>query len=139
MPEQDVVAALDLMAKDYLPGFMGIRFIAAGDGWLEAELPVKKHLMAPNGYLHAGTVVTLADSCCGIGCARALPDGAQGFTTIELKSNFLGTTRDGVISCRAEAKHLGRSTQLWSAEVKNKATGKTIAAFSCTQMVLWPK
>lgn len=123
----------------YLPGLLGIRFTGAGDGWVEAELAVRKELMAPNGYLHAGSVVTLADTCCGVACMRALPEGAEGFTTIELKSNFLGTALDGVIECRASAQHLGRTTQLWDATVKRRDTGKAIALFRCTQMVLWPK
>ncbi|HNS87756.1 MAG TPA: PaaI family thioesterase, partial [Parvularculaceae bacterium] len=110
-----------------------------GDGFVEAELAVRKALMAPNGYLHAASVIGLADSACGYGCVRALPDGAVGFTTVELKSNFLGTAREGVIECRAEAAHLGRTTQLWDATVKNRQTGKTIALFRCTQLILWPK
>ncbi len=133
------LAALNASMAAYLPGLVGIVFTAAGDGWLEAELAVRKDLMAPNGYLHAGTIVTLADSCCGVGCVRALPDGAKGFTTIELKSNFLGTALEGVIACRAEARHRGRTTQLWDAEVRDKSSGKIIAHFRCTQLVLWPK
>ena len=124
------------VGADYLPGLLGLHFTGFGDGWVEAEVAIRKALMAPNGFLHAGTVVTLADTACGYGCVRALPDGAKGFTTIELKSNFLGTAKDGVIECRAEAKHLGRTTQLWDATVKHRETGKTIALFRCTQMVL---
>ncbi len=129
----------DEIGKEFLPGLIGITFKDFGERWVEAELTVRKALMAPNGFLHAGTVVTFADTCCGYGCLRALPEGASGFTTIELKSNFLGTARDGVIECRAEAVHLGRTTQLWDATVKHRDTGKTIALFRCTQMVLWPK
>ncbi|WP_375200906.1 PaaI family thioesterase [Hyphococcus sp.] len=124
---------------EYLPGLLGLEFTGFGDGWVEAEVAVRKALMAPNGFLHAASVVGLADSACGYGCVRALPNGAAGFTTIELKSNFLGTARDGVIECRAEAKHLGKTTQLWDATVKHRDTGKVIAMFRCTQMVLWPK
>ncbi|MEK7265749.1 MAG: PaaI family thioesterase [Pseudomonadota bacterium] len=133
------IASLNEIFKNYLPGLIGMRFTAAGDRWIEAELTVCKQVMAPNGYLHAGTVVSLADTCCGAACVRALPSGAKGFTTIELKSNFLGTLLEGVIFCRTEAKHLGRTTQLWDAEVSDKASGKTIALFRCTQMVIWPK
>ena len=125
--------------EGYLPGLIGIHFVKVGDGLVEAELPVRKELMAPNGFLHAGTVITLADTSCGYGCLQALPEGAAGFTTVELKSNFLGTARDGVIECRAEAKHLGRMTQLWDATVTHRDTGKVMALFRCTQMVLWPK
>ena len=104
----------------------------------EMELAVGTQHMAPNGFLHAGAVVSLADTACGNGCFRHLPEGAAAFTTIELKSNFLGTAREGVIRARAEAEHLGRTTQVWSATVTHVETGRTIALFRCTQMVLWP-
>jgi len=98
---------------------------------------VRKALMAPNGYLHAGTVVTLADTSAGYGCVANLPPGATGFTTIELKSNHLGTARDGTIECRATAAHLGKTTQVWDSIVTHRETGRTIALFRCTQMVLY--
>lgn len=125
--------------EGYLPGLLGLKILEFGDGFAAAELAVRKQLMAPNGFLHAGSVVTLADTVCGYGCVKALPEGAVGFTTVELKANFLGTAREGVIECRAEARHLGRTTQLWDATVKHRDAGKTIALFRCTQMVLWPK
>lgn len=125
--------------SDFLPGLVGLRVLAAGEGWIEGEITVRRALMAPNGFLHAASVIALADTLCGYGCVRALPDGATGFTTIELKSNFLGTARDGVIAARSDAHHLGRTTQIWDAEVTHRETGKKIALFRCTQMVLWPK
>lgn len=124
---------------DHLPGYLGIEVTDGGDGWLEADLPVRPELMAPNGFLHAGTVVTLADTVCGYGCVMALPEGAQGFTTIELKSNFQGTAREGIIAARADLLHRGRTTQVWDAAVTHKDNGKTIAHFRCTQMILYPK
>jgi uncharacterized protein (TIGR00369 family) len=139
MTDPDVAKHLNEMSRAFLPGLLSVRFTGAGENWIEAELDVRTELMAPNGYLHARTVVTLADTCCGVGCARALPEGASGFTTIELKSNFLGTTKEGSIACHAAAQHLGRTTQLWDATVTNKNNGRTIALFRCTQLVLWPK
>lgn len=121
-----------------LPGHFGIEVSQVGDGELRASLRVRPDLLAPNGYLHAGTVVTLADTSCGYGCFANLPDGASGFTTIELKSNHLGTARDGVIECTARAAHRGRNTQVWDAVVTHRETGRTIALFRCTQMVLYP-
>ncbi len=139
LASDEVAQSLTQVGKGFLPGLLGVEFTGAGEGWVEARLTVRGELMAPNGFLHAGTVITLSDTCCGYGCVRALPAGASGFTTVELKTNFLGTAREGVIACRAEALHLGRTTQLWDARVWNLATGKTMALFRCTQMVLWPK
>jgi uncharacterized protein (TIGR00369 family) len=123
----------------HLPGLLGVHILDIGQGFLRAELPVRKELFAPNGFLHAGSVVTLADTGCGYACVAHLPDGASGFTTVELKSNHLGTARDGVIEAEVKAAHLGRTTQVWDAIVSHRETGKTIALFRCTQMVLWPK
>jgi 1,4-dihydroxy-2-naphthoyl-CoA hydrolase len=120
----------------HLPGLLGIRVLAAGQGFLQAELAVRQDLMAPNGFLHAGTVVTLADTACGYACVAHIPPTAKGFTTIELKSNHLGTALEGVIEVDARAVHLGRTTHVWDATVKHRDTGKTIALFRCTQMVL---
>ena len=135
----EFIAGLNAVGDGHLPGLIGVTFTDAGEGFAVAELAVRKELMAPNGFLHAASVVALADTACGYGCMRSLPEGASGFTTIELKSNFMGTARDGVVETRAEAKHLGRTTQLWDAEVIHRDTGKTIAHFRCTQLVLWPK
>jgi 1,4-dihydroxy-2-naphthoyl-CoA hydrolase len=95
--------------------------------------------MAPNGFLHAGTVVTLADTLAGYGCKANLPSGAVGFTTIELKSNHLGTALEGTIVGSAKPVHLGKTTQVWDATVTRKETGKTIALFRCTQLILYGK
>jgi uncharacterized protein (TIGR00369 family) len=130
---------LNERGKGALPGHLGIVITKTAPGEMQASLAVKPHLMAPNGYLHAGTVVTLADTACGYGCISSLPAGATGFTTIELKSNFLGTAREGTIDCIAKATHLGRTTQLWDAVVTHRDTGKTIALFRCTQLLIYPK
>ena len=138
-PMISTAEALNALGEKCLPGLLGLNFTGAGEGWIEAELKVRQELMAPNGFLHAATIIALADTSCGYGCVRALPAGASGFTTVELKTNFLGTALSGAITCRAEAKHLGRTSQLWDAEVRHRETGKVISLFRCTQLVLWPK
>ena len=121
-----------------LPGHLGIVVLEVGEQ-VRLALPVGPIVMAPNGYLHAGAVVTLADTASGYGCTSSLPEGATGFTTIELKSNHLGTARDGTIECIAKAVHRGRTTQVWDAVVTHRETGKTLALFRCTQMILYGK
>ena len=122
-----------------LPGYLGIVIVQVGPSMVKAELPVRTELMAPNGFLHAGSIVTLADTSAGYGCVAHLPEGASGFTTVELKSNHLGTARDGTVECVATAVHLGKTTQVWDAVVTHRESGRTLALFRCTQMVLYPK
>ncbi|MDH4190051.1 MAG: PaaI family thioesterase [Betaproteobacteria bacterium] len=127
------------LSAGHLPGHLGIVIVEVRPGVMRSELELRRALMAPNGFLHAGSVVTLADTSAGYGCVANLPQGASGFTTIELKSNHLGTARDGFIDCVATAVHLGRSTQVWDAVVTSRASGGTIALFRCTQMVLYAR
>ena len=122
-----------------LPGLLGMTVTALEENQIEMELPVREAVLEPNGYLHAASIIGLADTASGYGCIAHLPDGAINFTTVELKSNFLGTAMTGTIACVAKPAHLGRNTQVWDAVVTHKDTGKTIALFRCTQMVLWPK
>lgn len=124
---------------DHLPGCLGIVITHVGASEVRAELSVKASLMAPNGFLHAASVIALADTSAGYGCVANLPEGATGFTTIELKSNYLGTATEGTIECIATAAHLGKTTQVWDATVTHRESGKTIALFRCTQMVLYPR
>lgn len=123
----------------HLPGLVGISILSMKPEGVESRLEVGREVMAPNGFLHAASVIALADTSCGYGCVSHLPQGASGFTTIELKANFLGTARDGAILCRATPAHLGRTTQVWDALVIAEGSGMRIALFRCTQMVLWPK
>src|SRR5713226_764650 len=118
---------------------IGIGITHADASELRAEIAVQETHMAPNGYLHAGTVVTLADTCAGYGCIANLPPGATGFTTIELKSNHFGTAKEGTIVGSAKPVHLGKTTQVWDTIVTHRDSGKTIALFRCTQLILYAK
>lgn len=121
----------------FLPGLLGFRVVSIGDDSLVAEIDVRPEIRAPNGYLHAATVVALADTACGCGCLAHLPADAANFTTIELKANFLGTARDGTVACTARPVHLGRNTHVWDATVVRKDDQRAIALFRCTQMILY--
>lgn len=125
--------------KGRFPHLLGITGTHRGERSLDMEMPIRPEHLAPNNFLHAGAIVTLADTAAGFGCLSHLPDGAEGFTTIELKSNFVGTARSGLLKAHARAVHLGRMTHLWDVTVTHAETAKTLALFRCTQMILWPK
>jgi len=127
------------LGKDCLPGLIGIEVLSVEPGELRARMKVTNQICAPNGFLHAASVVALADTACGYATVNNLPRGAKGFTTIELKTNFIGTALKGDVTCVAKLVHKGRSTQVWDAEVNSDESGKKIALFRCSQMILWPK
>lgn len=129
----------DRAAATTLPGLLGLEWLEARRGYVRGRMAIKPHHMAPNGFLHAASVIALADSACGRGAFAARPDGATGFTTIELKTNFLGTAVDGALTVDARLLHGGKLTQVWDAEVRKEGTDKVLALFRCTQMMLYPK
>ena len=118
------------------PGALGVEVVELEPGRSLMRLAIREDHLAPNGYLHAGAVMGLADSACGYGCVASLPEGARNFATIEAKTNFMGTALDGVIECEARMVHGGRTTQVWDADVR--VDHRTLALFRCTQLILYP-
>jgi uncharacterized protein (TIGR00369 family) len=121
------------------PGYVGIEVLEVMPGRVEMRLAIRPEHHAPNGYLHAGVVVTLADTAAGYGTMASKPEAATSFTTIELKSNFFGTLTDGALACTSTLMHGGRTTQVWDSVVRDERTGKTLAMFRCTQLLIYPR
>lgn len=133
------VHELNEFAKNKHPGMCGVEVLSCDADLVTGRLMVSAPLVAGTGFLWAPVVITLADWLCSCGMGPNLPAGAS-FTTIELKVNFLGTVGEGgAIRGRATPVHRGRTTHVWDVEVTNEASGKVIALFRCTQMVLLPR
>lgn len=133
------VEVLNKRAHGHFPAYMGIVTESVEQGVLRMSMQIRNEFIAPNTFLHAGTIVTLADTACGFACMAHLPEGATGFTTIELKTNFLATARSGTMVCEARAVHMGRTTHVWDATVKHLETDRIMAVFRCTQIILHSK
>lgn len=133
------VESLNEGQRDSLAGLMGLEVVSLEEKKLTGRMKITKEHVAVNGFLYAASIIALADTSCGNAAIAHLPEGAENLTTIELKSNHVGTVREGTLLCVATAQHLGKMTQVWDAVVTEETTGKTIALFRCTQMVLWPK
>lgn len=132
------VEKLNAANEGKLPGWLGLEVTNVQDGLVEGRLPVRTELVAHTGYLLAGALLSVADILCAYGVSTVWPEGTSGFTTAEVKCNFVGTAREGAVLCRAKLLHGGRTTQVWDAEMINEATGKLMAAFRCTQIILYP-
>lgn len=136
---ETVADALRQASESTLPGYMGLELIEIRESSALMRCEVQPFHLAPNGYLHAGSVITLADTAAGFGCVGNLPEGATGFTTIELKSNFTGTLLEGSMLAEARMIHGGRTTQVWDVEVSAEDGGRRLAYFRATQMILYPR
>ncbi len=136
----EVVERLNSFGSDRLPGLIGLEILTCTAARVTGRVPISPPLIAGTGFVWAPVVIALADTLCAYGTGEARPKDSQSFTTVELKTNFLGTVAaGGAIYGEATPAHLGRTTQVWDAVVMNEATRKTIALFRCTQLVLYAK
>jgi uncharacterized protein (TIGR00369 family) len=137
MSNRTSIDQLNKANEGKLPGWLGLEITHVSDGRVEGRLPVRPELVAHTGYLLAGAVLSVADILCAYGVSTAWPEGASGFTTAEVKCNFMGTARDGAVICTATLLHGGRTTQVWDASLHDGSSRKLVAAFRCTQIILY--
>jgi uncharacterized protein (TIGR00369 family) len=135
---EERVRRLNEFGRDRLPGLLGLEILSCSAERVTGRIPVTPPLIAGTGFLWAPVVIALADTLCAYGAGETRPPDSRSFTTVELKTNFLGTVgAGGAILGEARPAHLGRTTQVWDAVVTNEASGKAIALFRCTQLVLY--
>jgi len=135
---EEKVASLNEFASSKHPGMVGVEILTCSKEEVTGQFDVTEPVVAGTGYLWAPVVITLADWLCAAGIGEHIDFEQAGFTTVELKTNFLGTAREGErVFGRARPAHLGRTTQVWDVDVMNQTSGKTIALFRCTQMILY--
>jgi uncharacterized protein (TIGR00369 family) len=133
------VTAEEINAKiqGRLAGGLGVTLLSISAREVVSRLVVRDDLLNTMGSLHAAVMVAIADTSCGAGCLANLPEGSS-FTTLELKTSFVQSTRAGAIRCVARQRHAGKTTQLWEATVFDEESGKELAFFACTELIRGP-
>jgi 1,4-dihydroxy-2-naphthoyl-CoA hydrolase len=136
---EERVTSLNEFTRDKHPGLVGIEVLSCEADEVIGHFEVVPSLVAGTGFLWAPVIITLADWLCAAGTPLNIPEGADAsFTTVELKTNFIGSAVEGeVVLGRAVPAHVGRTTQVWDVEVRNQTRDRVIALFRCTQMILY--
>lgn len=124
----------------YIPIPFGVMLqmepLELGQSVLRAKMVVRPEMCNPMRTLHGGAIMALADTLGAMGAYRNLPEGAQGTTTMESKTNFIGAAREGeTVHAECTPIHIGRRTSIWTTRVTTE-TGKLVAVVTQTQMVL---
>ena len=131
------VEKLNAANSGKLPEHLGLSITEVTEGRVVGHFTVRPDLVSHTGYLLAGVGLTLADLLCAYGVSTVWPENAKSFTTVEVKCNFLGTAVEGEVEVVAELVHSGRTTQLWDAAVTSLASGRRMALFRATQLILY--
>ncbi len=133
---QELVDSLNQFTANKHPGHVGVSLSLCEADRVEGSLVVTEPVVAGTGFLWAPVVITLADWLCAAAMSANLNED-ESFTTVELKTNFLGSAKVGeTVTGVATPQHRGGSTNVWDVEVKNQDKDKVIALFRCTQMIL---
>ena len=133
------VRRLNEFGRDKVPGLFGFEIEQVGPGGASGRLTITPALVAGTGFVWAPVVVGVADILCAYAMGDHLPEGAT-FTTLEVKTNFLSSATVGdVVVGVSSPVHVGRTTHVWDATVTNETTGRTMALFRNTQLVLLPR
>lgn len=97
-----------------------IKIVARGSNWLTAEMPIKTKHLQPLGIVHGGSTASLAETVASIAGWLCVDAKTQRTVGLELNINHLRAVRDGVLSARATAIHVGRLTQVWQIDIHNQ-------------------
>jgi 1,4-dihydroxy-2-naphthoyl-CoA hydrolase len=127
--------AHDLIERQPLARLLGIEIVEASAARVLARLMVRDEICTSGGILHGGAFMAFADTAGAIGASLNLGPG-DNTTTIESKTNFLGSARVGsVITAETLPIHVGRRSSVWQTRITNDA-GKLLALVIQTQLVI---
>ena len=100
---------------------LDISFIDVGENFLVAKMPVTPKVYQPDGVLHGGASVALAESV-GSAASYIFLDGNEFYVRgIEIAANHVKSIKDGFVYAKATIIHKGRTTQLWEIKITNEA------------------
>jgi uncharacterized protein (TIGR00369 family) len=118
--KEDTLKALGDMCKNTLMETLEIEYIDVSEDALVARMPVSAKVHQPDGVLHGGATVALAESV-GSAAAVLFLDGKEvSIRGIEISANHVKSIREGFVYAKARILHKGRTTQLWSIPIVNE-------------------
>lgn len=132
---QNVINELNIGCRDTMVSNLGIEFTAAGEGWLEAKMPIDKRTLRPGNVLHGGSVMALAETVGGALSMISFPQGQYQIYGIEINGNHMRRAEGGFVVAKGTFFHQGKSTQVVNVEVKDEY-GKLVSVCRITNIVI---
>lgn len=134
--KEEILAACTKMCKRTLMETLEIEFTDVGDDFLVARMPVTPRVHQPDGVLHGGASVALAESVGSAGAFIFLNSENASIRGIEIAANHVKSITEGFVYANATILHKGRTTQLWQIRITNE-TGDLISLVKLTTLTLY--
>lgn len=117
--QEEILRQCELMCKNTLMETLEISFCEVGSDYLVAKMPVSPKVHQPDGVLHGGAMVALAESV-GSAATYIFLDSKRFYIRgIEISANHVKSVKEGFVFARAEIVHQGRTTQLWDIKIRD--------------------
>ncbi|MCH3885424.1 PaaI family thioesterase [Tenacibaculum aquimarinum] len=135
MDTDKILQKLNSFNKNTLMETLDIEFVAVGDDFLTAKMPVTSKVHQPYGIMHGGATAAIAETVGSCASAYFLNDPTKLINGIELSINHIKSIREGTVFATAKAIHQGRTTHLWEIRVEDEE-GNLISICKLTNIVL---
>ncbi len=120
LSKDEILASCAQMCKNTLMETLNIEFVDVTQDTVTARMPVNSRVHQPDGVLHGGASVALAESVGSAGAYIFLQDKNVSIRGIEIAANHVKSIRDGFVYAHATIVHKGRTTQLWQIRIENQ-------------------
>lgn len=132
---EKLLARCNAICRDTLMETLEIEYIDAGTDFLTARMPVTKKVHQPDGVLHGGAMVALAESVGSAAAILFLNPETHFIRGIEIAANHVKSVMNGWVFARAILLHKGKTTQLWDIRLTNEA-GELVSVCKLTTLSL---
>lgn len=131
----EILAISKKMCENTLMETLQIEFTEVGADYIIAKMPVTPKVHQPDGVLHGGASVALAESVGSAGAYFFLNSDKIVIRGIEISANHIKSVRNGYVYARATIIHKGRTTQLWQINITNES-GELVSLVKLTTLTL---
>ncbi len=122
MSKQDTLKQLNKISENTLMQTLDIEYVDFGDDFLVAKMPVTSKVHQPNGILHGGATVALAESVGSAASHLFFDNNEFEIRGIEISANHVKAVKEGFVFATAKIIHKGRTTQLWEIKIHDESS-----------------
>jgi 1,4-dihydroxy-2-naphthoyl-CoA hydrolase len=135
MDTKDLLTKINDHCKGTLMETLGIEYVAIDADSLTAKMPVTEKVHQPDGVLHGGATLALAESVGSAAAQVLIAEGRGQIRGLELSGNHIKSVRSGHVWAKATVLHRGRTTQLWQIHITDDE-GVLVSVVKFTTMIL---
>lgn len=120
LSKHEILERCNAVVANTLMETLDITYVDVGEDYLTAQMPVTPKVHQPDGILHGGAMVALAESVGSAACFVFLDTQNYAIRGIEISANHVKSIKDGIVMAKASFLHKGRTTQVWQIKITDE-------------------